>query len=158
MRIKQLLSILGLCVVVVMTGCMMPAKTTVTKDGFMARQKTTEKHRAVVDAYDVYRTDCRWDQQAKDKDGEYYCPAPATKDGYDSHVYLAQYMESVLDKWGPEVLKAGAIVGSAGMLMHGLQTQAVSPGVQQGGNSISTFVACGSGRAFNGIGAAPGCR
>lgn len=158
MRMKQLLSLLCLCGVVVITGCMMPAKTTVTKDGFMARQKTTEKHRAVVEAYDVYRTDCRWDQQAKDKDGEYYCPAPATKDGYDSHVYLAQYMESVLDKWGPEVLKSGAIVGSAGMLMHGLQTQAVSPGVQQGGNSISTFVACGSGRAFNGIGAAPGCR
>lgn len=150
--------VLCLCVMVVLSGCVMPAKTTVTKDGFMARMKTVEKHRAIVDDYDVYRTDCRYDQLSKDKDGEYYCPADATKEGYNSHVYLAQYMESVLDKWGPEVVKAGAWIGSAGMLMHGLQTQAVSPGVQQGGNSISTFVACGSGKAFSQMQGAPGCR
>ena len=155
---KQLVSVLCLCVLVVMTGCMMPAKTKVTKDGFSARQKTTEAHRAIVEDYDVYRTDCRYDQLAKDKDGEYYCPADATKEGYNSHIYLAQYMESVIDKWGPEVLKAGAMVGSAGMLMHGLQTQAVSPGVQQGGNSISTINVCGTGPAFVGMKPAPGCR
>ena len=155
---QRLMTVFAMLMLVVMTGCMMPAKTKVTKDGFMARQKTTSEHRAIVEGYDVYQTDCRWDQQAKDKDGEYYCPAPATKDGYDSHVYLAQYMESVLDKWGPEVLKAGAMVGSASILMHGLQTQAVSPGVQQGGNSISTVVQCGAGKAFNGIGSAPGCK
>ncbi len=123
------LCLLSLCLLLV-TGCTIPAKTTVTKDGFMARQKTTEKHRAIIEDYDVYRTDCRWDQQAKDKDGEYYCPAPATKEGYDSHVYLAQYMESVLDKWGPETLKAGVWLGSSAMIMRGLQTQAVSPGGQ----------------------------
>ena len=155
---KQLVSVLCLCVLVVMTGCMMPAKTKVTKDSFSARQKTTEAHRAIVEDYDVYRTDCRYDQLAKDKDGEYYCPADATKEGYNSHIYLAQYMESVIDKWGPEVLKAGAMVGSAGMLMHGLQTQAVSPGVQQGGNSISTINVCGTGPAFVGMKPAPGCR
>lgn len=158
MRLKQVVSFMCLCVMVVMSGCMMPNKTKVTKDGFTARQKTTEAHRAIVEDYDVYRTDCRYDQLAKDKDGEYYCPADATKEGYNSHIYLAQYMESVLDKWGPEVLKAGAMVGSASMLMHGLQTQAVSPGVQQGGNSISTVVQCGAGKAFNGIGSAPGCK
>ncbi len=160
MRFKQVLSILCLCVMVVMSGCMMPAKTKVTKDGFSARQKTVEAHRAVVEDYDVYRTDCRYDQLAKDKDNEYYCPADATKDGYNSHIYLAQYMESVLDKWGPEALKAGAWVASSGLLMHGLQTQAVSSGtsINQGGNSISTYVACGAGKAFNGIGAAPGCK
>jgi hypothetical protein len=152
------MTLFAMLMLVVMTGCMMPPKTTVTKDGFMARMKTTEKHRAIIEDYDVYRTDCRWDQQMKDKDGEYYCPPPATKEAYDSHVYLAQHMESVLDTWGPEVLKAGAWVGSAGLMMHGLQTQAVSPGVQQGGNSISTFVACGSGKAFSQMQSAPGCR
>lgn len=111
----------------VLAGCAMPAKTKVTKDGFTARQKTVEAHRAIVEEYDVYRTDCRYDQLAKDKDGEYYCPADGSKEGYNSHVYLAQYMESVLNQWGPEVLKAGAWVGSAGLLMHGLQHQAVAP-------------------------------
>lgn len=147
--------------VIMLSGCMVPAKTKVTKDGFTARQKTTEAHRTIVEDYDVYRTDCRWDQRVKDPtDGEWYCPGDASKEGYNSHIYLAQYMESVLDKWGPEVLKAGAWVGSAGLLMHGLQTQAVSPGtsINQGGNSISTVVTCGAGKAFNGIGSAPGCK
>ena len=142
-------------------GCMMPAKTKVTKDGFMARQKTTEKHRAIVEDYDLYRTTCRYDQLAKDpSDGQYYCPGDGTKEGYNSHVELAQYMESVLDKWGPKVLQAGAFVGSAGLIMHGLQTQAVSPGttINQGGNSISTLVGCGAGKAFNTIQGAPGCK
>jgi hypothetical protein len=149
---------MSLCLLVVMTGCVMPAKTKVTKDGFTARQKTTEAHRAIVEDYDVYRTDCRWDQQMKDKDGEYYCPPPASKDAYDSHVYMAAAHPSVMETYGPALISGTALVAGAGMMMHGLQTQAVSPGVQQGGNSISTFVACGSGKAFNGIGAAPGCK
>ena len=66
----------------------------------------------------------------KDKDDQYYCPPPATKEAYDSHVYLAQYMESVLDKWGPETLKAGVWLGSSAMIMNGLQTQRVSPAGQ----------------------------
>lgn len=119
--------ILSLCAVVMLSGCMIPSKSKVTKDGFTARQKTTESHRAIVEDYDIYRTDCRYDQLAKDKDGEYYCPADASKEGYNSHIYLAQYMESVLDKYGPDALKAGAWVASFGLLMHGLQTQAVSP-------------------------------
>lgn len=151
-------SLLMAFVIAVMTGCMVPAKTKVTKDGFTARQKTVEEHRAIVEAYDVYRTDCRWDQLQKDKDGKEYCPADASKEGYNSHIYLAQYMESVLSEWGPKVLEATALVGAASILMHGLQSQAVSPGVQQGGNSISTYVSCGAGKAFNGIGSAPGCK
>jgi len=155
---QRLMTLFAMLVLVVMTGCMMPMKTKVTKDGFTARQKTTESHRAIVEDYDVYRTDCRYDQLAKDKDGEYYCPADASKEGYNSHVQLAQYMESVLDKWGPEALKAGVFLGSAGLIRDGLRSQAVSPGVQQGGNSISTFVACGSGKAFDQIQGAPGCK
>ncbi len=120
-----------LCLSLLVSGCAMPAKTVMTKDGFTARQKTTEAHRAVVGDYDVYRTTCRYDQLALDKsDNQYYCPGDASKEGYNSHVQLAQYMDSILDKWGPEVLKAGAWIGSAGMLMHGLQTQRVSPGGQ----------------------------
>ena len=118
---QRLMTVFAMLMLVVMTGCMMPAKTKVTKDGFMARQKTTSEHRAVVEGYDVYQTDCRWDQQAKDKDGEYYCPAPGTKEAYDSHVYLAQYMESVLDKWGPKALEAGAFLGSAALIRDGLR-------------------------------------
>lgn len=124
MLIRFLLSFM---VLVLVAGCAIPAKTKVTKDGFTARQKTTEAHRAVVEDYDVYRTDCRYDQLAKDKDGEYYCPADATKEGYNSHVYLAQYMESVLDKWGPKTLQAAGMIGAGALIMHGLQTQAVSP-------------------------------
>lgn len=127
MQFKQVISFLCLCVMVVMTGCMIPQKTKVTKDGFMARQKTTAEHRAIIEDYDVYRTDCRWDQQMKDKDDKYYCPPPATKEAYDSHVYLAQYMESVLDKWGPKTLQAAGMIGAGALIMHGLQTQAVSP-------------------------------
>ena len=123
------LCVLSLCLLLV-TGCMIPQKTKVTKDGFMARQKTTAEHRAIIEDYDVYRTDCRWDQQMKDKDDKYYCPPPATKEAYDSHVYLAQYMESVLDKWGPETLKAGVWLGSSAMIMNRLQTQRVSPAGQ----------------------------
>ena len=37
MQFKQLVSVLCFGVMVVMTGCMMPAKTHVTKDGFTAR-------------------------------------------------------------------------------------------------------------------------
>ncbi len=121
------MSCLCLCLLVVMTGCMMPAKTKVTKDGFTARQKTTEAHRAIVEEYDVYRTDCRYDQLALDKtDNQYYCPGDATKEGYNSHIYLAQYMESVLDKWGPETLRAGAWLGGSAMIMNGLRTQNVA--------------------------------
>lgn len=128
MQFKQVLSVLCLCVTVVMSGCVMPAKTKVTKDGFTARQKTVEAHRAIVEDYDVYRTDCRYDQLALDKfDNQYYCPADATKEGYNSHVHLAQYMESVLDKWGPKTLQAAGMLGAGALIMHGLQTQAVSP-------------------------------
>ena len=126
------LCLLSLCLLLVMTsGCMIPKKTAVTKDGFTARQKTTSEHRAIIEDYDVYRTDCRYDQLALDKtDNQYYCPGDATREGYNSHVYLAQYMESVLDKWGPETLKAGVWLGSSAMIMNGLQTQRVSPGGQ----------------------------
>lgn len=56
------------------------------------------------------------------------------------------------------LLNAAAIAGGAAIMMHGLQTQAVSPGVNLGGNSISTLVGCGAGKAFNGIQGAPGCK
>ena len=142
MQFKQVLSVLCLCVMVMMTGCVMPAKTKVTKDGFTARQKTTEAHRAIVEDYDVYRPDCRWDQRMQDKngDGEWYCPPDATKEGYNSHVQLAQYMESVLDKWGPKTLQAAGMLGAGALIMHGLQTQAVSPAAQSFPDArISTF-------------------
>lgn len=158
MQFKQVISFLCLCVMVVMTGCMIPQKTKVTKDGFMARQKTTAEHRAIVEDYDVYRTDCRWDQQMKDKDDKYYCPPPATKEAYDSHVYMASAHQSVMETYGPALISGSALIAGAGMMMHGLQTQAVSPGVQQGGNSISTINVCGTGPAFVGMKPAPGCR
>lgn len=116
------LCLISLCLLVGLSGCAMPAKTKVTKDGFTARQKTTEAHRAVVEDYDVYRTDCRYDQLVLDKtDNQSYCPGDASKDGYNSHVQLAQYMESVLDKWGPEALKAASFLGSAGLIRDGLR-------------------------------------
>jgi len=127
MQFKQVISFLCLCVMVIMSGCMMPAKTKVTKDGFMARMKTTEEHRAVVEDYDVYRTDCRYDQLMKDKDEQYYCPPDATKDAYNSFVYRATHQASVVETYGPPLITGAAIVAGAGMLMHGLQTQAVSP-------------------------------
>lgn len=155
---RRLMTLLAMLMLVVMSGCMIPAKTTVTKDGFMARMKTTEKHRAIVDDYDVYRTDCRWDQRMKDKDDQYYCPPPATKEAYDSHVYMASAHQSVVETYGPALISGSALIAGAGMMMHGLQTQAVSPGVQQGGNSISTINVCGTGPAFVGMKPAPGCR
>ena len=119
--------ILGLCAMVLLSGCMMPAKTKVTKDGFMARMKTTEAHRAVVEDYDVYRTDCRYDQLMKDKDEQYYCPADAAKDAYNSFVYRATHQASVAETYGPPLITGAAIIGGTALLMHGLQTQAVSP-------------------------------
>jgi hypothetical protein len=114
----------------IVSGCAMPAKTVVTKDGFTARQKTVAAHRAIVEDYDVYRTDCRYDQLTRDKDGEYYCPSGALKDDYNSRVYLATSQQSVLETYGPALLTGAAIVTGAGLMMHGLQTQRVSPGGQ----------------------------
>ncbi len=119
-----------LCHSLLISGCMLPAKTGVTKDGFMARQKTTEAHRALVQDYDVYRTDCRYDQLSRASDGEYYCPAGALKDDYNSRIYLATSQQSVLETYGPSLLTGAAIVTGAGLMMHGLQTQRVSPGGQ----------------------------
>lgn len=118
------LVLMGLCVGL-LAGCAIPATTKVTKDGFMARQKTTEAHRAVVGDYDVYRTDCRYDQLMKDADGVYYCPPDATKEAYNSRVYPATHQVSVAETYGPPLITGAAIVTGAGLLMHGMQTQAV---------------------------------
>ena len=57
------------------------------------------------------------------------------------------------------LVTAGAIVGGTALLMHGMQTQAVSPGAQVlGGASISTINTCGTGPAFLGMKPAPGCK
>ena len=112
--------LIALCLVS-LVGCQ--GGTRVIKDGFMARQVTEEDMRFLRSTRS-WDTECRWDQLIQERSsGNWYCPAPATKEDYNTRVYQAH-----VDGAKSDVVLGAAIRGLA--FVAGMGTLgAVMPGM-----------------------------
>lgn len=121
-------TILAVLCLVSLVGC--KGGTRVVKDGFMARQVTEEDMRFLRSTRS-WDTECRWDQLVQERSsGNWYCPAPATKEDYNTRVYQAHV----------DAPKSDAVLGAA---IHGLffvagmgTLGAVMPGMNVSQNSV----------------------
>ena len=124
----------GLCAVVLVaaTGC--GGGTRVIKDGFTARQVTEEPIR-FLRATRSWDTDCRWDQlQMEKSSGDWFCPAKADKDAYNTVVWPARTDPSYASAVIPAAMHGAFFLGGMGLL------GALMPATQvtQGGQSASS--------------------
>lgn len=122
---KRLLSIVTAGVM--MTGCIAPTQTKVIQDGFMAQQKTIGEHRQLVEAADVYYSECRYDQLMLHKaDNRYYCPPKATKDAYETQPGRPVIAQAVIERYLGPVLGAAAVFGGAAIIAGGMKGTTVN--------------------------------
>ena len=124
----------GLCamVLVVMTGC--GGGTRVVKDGFTARQVTEEPIRFLRSTRS-WDSKCRWDQLQMEKaSGDWFCPAEADKDAFNTVAYPAKADPSYASAVIPAAIHGAAFLGGMGLL------GALMPATQvtQGGQSASS--------------------
>lgn len=76
---------------------------------------------------------CMKKQMLMDSEGKYYCPPDNTMAGLNTHYELPYQTASVKDLVVPAGINAAAMLGTGGMIMHGLKNIPSSNMVQSSG-------------------------
>ena len=112
------LSLVGACLLMVLPGCL--AFTENYQDGFRNIQVTV-----IPGSWNrpgqTFVTTCQIKQMVMDSAGKYYCPPDNTVAGLHPHYELPYQTASVKDLVIPAAISGAALLGTGGMIMHGLQ-------------------------------------